>query len=385
MDMSPLQQPETPLSLTKRYSNAIVSLWNLSEGRGPVAGERPDLNKFQAHVYELCQEFALIEAAAKSVDLFSSNEPVDEINVRALPFLNVEFYSGQLYAQLLTDSKSNMDLGDPWAFKLDNLMQARKSYASFLWSLDDHKVLSKDQSSQLESFSSALEPSAAELRAHGSPQNTRQAKIESFKARKSLESRLSVLDEYYAQCDADDDSTDIFERFDEEIVAKIFRDQLSLHSLEAFSHIELLAMEIDVLKNRPPNPSQSPRDPRDSRHKDTSYTTKLETVPVPAHQATVTDLVSPQGKILRPFTITKNREQVKAGVFGTGQVLPSMLVEEYLDYELANGKMAAPAVPDTRHDDSDALDSEEEMEARRWDDWKDDHPKGAGNTKANIG
>ena len=35
--------------------------------------------------------------------------------------------------------------------------------------------------------------------------------------------------------------------------------------------------------------------------------------------------------------------------------------------------------------DSDTEDSEAEEEKRRWDDWKDENPKGAGNMKANIG
>jgi len=30
-------------------------------------------------------------------------------------------------------------------------------------------------------------------------------------------------------------------------------------------------------------------------------------------------------------------------------------------------------------------DDEAQLEKRRWDDWKDENPKGAGNMKANIG
>lgn len=67
-----------------------------------------------------------------------------------------------------------------------------------------------------------------------------------------------------------------------------------------------------------------------------------------------------------------------------------MTVEEYLDYELANGKMLKDEVKDNNpankdDNDSDTEDSEAEEEKRRWDDWKDENPKGAGNMKANIG
>lgn len=379
-----------PLSVARRYRNAIVRWWHVDHGTGPVSAKRPDLPAFQAVLFRLYREFAIIADNAISLDLFSATEPVAEISVRALPFLNIAFYLGQIYSRLLTDPRGTLPPDDLFAHKLYNLRRAQKSYCAFLWSLNDHGVLLKEQARRLLSLSDP--PTTEELRAHeGSAQATRQAKIDNYKSQKQLLSQLAILDEYYEKHgENDDDTSDIYLQLDEEVVARIFRDQLTLHSLQAFSALELVTMEMDVLQRRPPNslppPASITEDSRQSvAPNDSGYTTRLESRPVPPHLATASDLVSPQGKILRPFTITSNREQIKAKVMGTGQVLPSMLVEQYLDYELANGKMAAPAVPDTRHDDSDALDSDEEQEARRWDDWKDDHPKGLGNTKANIG
>ena len=119
-------------------------------------------------------------------------------------------------------------------------------------------------------------------------------------------------------------------------------------------------MELQVLQHRPTNDdlnsssstSSNRLETQDSRSKtrvkngggggddddddDYGFTTKLESIPKISYQ--VSDLINKQGKILQPFTITSQRQKLKEKVFGTGQILPSMTVEEYLDYELANGK-----------------------------------------------
>ena len=141
-------------------------------------------------------------------------------------------------------------------------------------------------------------------------------------------------------------------------------------------------MELEVLKKMPA-PNKNPKPPQKEQPIDpTGYTTKLEVVP--GKKQPISSLLSKQGKILQPFTITANKNELRNKVFGTGQVLPSMSVEEYLDYELANGKVAAEEVKNEKND-QDTDDSDEELEKRQWDDWKDDNPKGMGNTGANLG
>ena len=198
--------------------------------------------------------------------------------------------------------------------------------------------------------------------------------------------------------DNDNNSENELNKFDDEVIRLIYIDQLKLFTLKSFNMLESISMELQVLQNRPnssSNPEQQQQLEQDgkednrsrqyTKENDYGFTTKLENKPKLSYQ--VSDLINKQGKILQPFIITSQRDKLKEKVFGTGQILPSMTVEEYLDYELANGKMMKDEVKDKPKDneDEDELNEDEELEKRQWDDWKDENPKGAGNMKANIG
>lgn len=271
-----------------------------------------------------------------------------------------------------------------------NITIAKSKLVHFIAQLDNYgEVLSKSQSSRVNSFKEIYNPTYDELVSYSNPALKRADKIENYKLEKELKGKLQILNDYYNQNsekgEEEDDS--MFERFDEEIVKAIYIDQLRLYSISAFNNLELLSMELQVLSNRPKqriteiDPPKSKEEP--SMENDYGYTSKLESLPF-NNKSKISDLISKQGKILQPFTITSNKQDLKLKVFGTGQVLPSMSVEEYLDYELANGKMMKEEVKDEKND-SDSDNSDEELEKRQWDDWKDDNPKGSGNMKANLG
>ncbi|CAI5759278.1 unnamed protein product [Candida verbasci] len=139
-------------------------------------------------------------------------------------------------------------------------------------------------------------------------------------------------------------------------------------------------MEIKVISNKPVQKTDIRE--RERTSDPTGFTTRLESRPG-LNSGKISDFLSKQGKILKPFTIT-NKQDLQKKVFGTGQMLPSMTVEEYLDYELANGKMMKEEQPQAEKFSEDE-DSDDELEKRRWDDWKDENPKGSGNMGANIG
>ncbi|KAG5917674.1 hypothetical protein E4U42_007163 [Claviceps africana] len=94
-------------------------------------------------------------------------------------------------------------------------------------------------------------------------------------------------------------------------------------------------------------------------------------------------LLSRQGRPLQPFTLVGSRTDLAAGVFRPGHNLPTMSVDEYLEEErrrggiLEGGTDPAPVVLD--EDDAEAVDRET-YKARRWDDFKDENRRGAGNT-----
>lgn len=378
-------------TVSERYRNAIGKFQSIFNGSS-VFGDRKDSLKYQTNVGDLIKEFTLIQLIVDRLDLFSDNESLNEINVSYIQFINLDYYLGLLYSDYLWNPKTGQapEASDPIEFKEMNITIAKSKLVRFIAQLDNYgEVLSKSQSSRVNSFKEIYNPTYDELVTYSNPALKRADKIENYKLEKELKGKLQILNDYYNQNsekgEEEDDS--MFERFDEEIVKAIYIDQLRLFSISAFNNLELLSMELQVLSNRPKqriteiDPPKSKEEP--SMENDYGYTSKLESLPF-NNKSKISDLISKQGKILQPFTITSNKQDLKLKVFGTGQVLPSMSVEEYLDYELANGKMMKEEVKDEKND-SDSDNSDEELEKRQWDDWKDDNPKGSGNMKANLG
>lgn len=378
-------------TVSERYRNAIGKFQSIFNG-SPGFGDRKDSLKYQTNVGDLIKEFTLIQLIVDRLDLFSDNESLNEINVSYIQFINLDYYLGLLYSDYLWNPKTGQapEASDPIEFKEMNITIAKSKLVHFIAQLDNYgEVLSKSQSSRVNSFKEIYNPTYDELVTYSNPGLKRADKIENYKLEKELKGKLQILNDYYNQNSekGEDEDDSMFERFDEEIVKAIYIDQLRLFSISAFNNLELLSMELQVLSNRPKqriteiDPPKSKEEP--SMENDYGYTSKLESLPF-KNKSKISDLISKQGKILQPFTITSNKQDLKLKVFGTGQVLPSMSVEEYLDYELANGKMMKEEVKDEKND-SDSDNSDEELEKRQWDDWKDDNPKGSGNMKANLG
>ncbi|CUM63694.1 uncharacterized protein PRCAT00001278001 [Priceomyces carsonii] len=380
-------QDRKNLTLSQRFRLAINDFYH--DFKADIRpSERQDSIKFQSKLLHLIKEFQLIKLISENLHLFSDNESIDEISTSYIQFLNVDFYLGSLYLLSLSDPKSG-SLEDPidiLEYKEANLNMAKRYFVNFLVLLDGYEILSKQQSARIKSFKETYNPTFDEiLLFDNNPARKRAQKIANHREEKELGSKVKMLDKYYDQ--GEDDANDSFERFDRETIREVFLDQVKLFSMKAFECLENLVMELDVLSRRPNNHTPSENNKlkgeKPTDRDDSGYTTRLESLPF--QKKGISDLISKQGKILKPFTITLDRQQLKDKVFGTGQILPSMTVDEYLDYELANGKMASEPIESKINEESDYEDSEEEREQRRWDDWKDDNPKGSGNMKANIG
>lgn len=342
---------------------------------------RQDTPEAQKQLWDLYQEFALVGRIIDGLHLFSDNELIDEVSTNYLPFLNCPYYGARVASQLMVDLATGTDINV--AHKPAALAAAKRLYVRFLHECLNYRLLSPEQQQRIDSFKHLYDPLAAELAGPTNPMARRQQKIDSYKQTRELESKLLILDDYYKPND------DSFGNLDELVVRQVFLDQIRYHILTTFANLELVAMELEVLGNIPDTPTPQTQQLQEQHQRQavaddpTGYTPRVESI---SHHATPGDLVSRQGKILRPFTITLDRNQLKAKVFGTGQVLPLMTVEEYLDWELKNGKMAVEDPNGLKQDvDSDEYDLDQAREQREWDDWKDANPKGAGNIKGNIG
>jgi len=77
------------------------------------------------------------------------------------------------------------------------------------------------------------------------------------------------------------------------------------------------------------------------------------------------------------------RQQLRDGVFRPGHSLPTMTIDEYLEEEKRRGGMieGGGEQPGKVVDEDDLKAADEEtIKQREWDEFKEDNPKGSGNT-----
>lgn len=135
----------------------------------------------------------------------------------------------------------------------------------------------------------------------------------------------------------------------------------------------------------------SPPDPallQDSRRRgttdnNTGYSERLDAPLAQLFGRQGGPLLSKQGKPLQPFTLTDRRSELQRGVFRPGHNLPTMSIDEYLEEERKRGGIIQGGnnerVQEIDEDDLVKAD-QETMKARAWDEFKEDNPRGSGNT-----
>ncbi|QPG73105.1 hypothetical protein FOA43_000410 [Brettanomyces nanus] len=308
--------------------------------------------------------------------LFSSNEPLDDISTDNLKFLAIPYHLAHFMEQY---GGVRSDGAPDKRSRLVNLLHADSIYMGFLHRAQDYGILTKAQSELLDSLkeNNQLELSQIEIR---DPVLRRQRKIENYKKEKAFREALEVLKDKESMKEMDD-----------EVVRNILQEQLQYYALKSFEALEGNVMELELLKNATrfeeqevptENDSDRERKKQDQKGKfDKGFTDKVESIDNP--------VFSDKGRVLRPFTIVpaQTREQIRTGIQGTGQKLPTMTVEEFVDHELKNGGMVSNT---NEHEDNDDKDNDqyqdkETYKQRELDEFKDYHAKGSGNTKGNMG
>lgn len=329
------------LTVGEKYKVLIEQVEKLDNNPNPK-----NFRGYQSEIQRLIKEFKSVFKLTLELDLFSENEFIEEVNVNYLPFLNIDYYLGVLYMDCMSNEKLEIHID----FKPKNLDEAKAHFENYINRLTEMELMTSLQTKQFKGY-----------------QLNREEKIQQYRYEKELTMKIANVDNIK----------------DEDEKRSVYLDQINLLIIKTLNHLQMLDMELKVLKNRPKILEQSRdewNDPQDNRvqqkQNDNGFTTRLESLP---QNIPVNKLIN-NGKVLQPFTLT--RQDLKAKVFGTGQVLPSMTVEEYLDYELQNGKMLKPEEPQPEERDTD--DEDEELRKREWDDWKDANPKGIGNTQ-NLG
>jgi len=175
---------------------------------------------------------------------------------------------------------------------------------------------------------------------------------------------------------------------DEQALRDLHMTNLALMVHQTFQSLESIAQELHILSLAPPMPppgqvSQAPDEREAGRRNRENYSDRLDSQ-LPGLKWSG-PILSSDGKPLRPFTMLDTRQRLQQGVFRPDHSLPTMTIDEYLEEErrrggiIEGGGEQSGIRPEIDEDDLEKAD-EETMKARAWDEFKEDNPKGSGNT-----
>lgn len=371
------EQPQK--SLNQLFKETVRSVEKLGH-----SNERQDSKTFQDKLVKLLGSLLRIRHQVYALSLFSDNETLDDLNTKDIKFLGADYYFGELLSKKVDYIQGTQSLD--FDKKLKNLTKAREYLIDFLIALKNYRILNEFQLQKIDGFKEKYEPKLEELR-YNDPALRREEKIANFKLEKQINENIQYIEKKFPKFFAEEEDQDE-NSIDEESLRELYLSKLRLLSLKTFTQLEMLNMETQVLKNRPRIAEISDAEPKipigdKENHltgeNDYGYTEKLESINKGKDQ-----LLSKEGKVLQPFTIVSKKDDIQKKVFGYGQTLPTMSVEEYIDEEIKRGGIKTETITgEEKEESSDDSDDDDEKvyEKREWDEFKDEHHRGEGNMK----
>ncbi|KAG1728640.1 TAP42-like protein [Suillus paluster] len=336
-----------------------------------------------------------------ALSLFSSNEVLEDISTRNMVYLFARYVLAEVQNRVKTTDRDE---------RMTVLQQTQVHLRSFIHDLDTYCIVPEVERALYAQSASSIKDAA----------KRREVKIKQFKAEKDLRARIEAVRKRRKQApmgdlpqtdfdlirsllpstvapqvsdeDEDDSETD-------EILREAVLLLLRLNYAQAYSQLESMNQELELLRSAPPPPSlEPPVDDRKDKLKEQDDMWKLDTRSRIGESG---PLLDSSGKPLRPFTIlpagASDRARLQAQVFGPGHRLPTMSIDEYLKIEQERGNILTGGGPQSEEQPTSseqlAIDSEMDgavfgemkLEEKRqkdeqWAQFKDANPRGAGNT-----
>lgn len=216
------------------------------------------------------------------------------------------------------------------------------------------------------------------LQSNVDPTSRRETKIARFKQETLLKSKLEHLSHDPSALQNDD-----------AVLRDLNLTEINFNTHKTFHILDMIAQELTILSFAPPPPlHNTPTVTPDSRQQNSQgrdpYSDRLDPT-ISLRRGNAGPILSKDGKPLKPFTLLDNRQRLREGVFRPSHNLPTMTIDEYLAEEKRRGGIIEgggehsgnPAEPD---EDNYHKADMETMKAREWDEFKEDNPKGSGNT-----
>lgn len=338
------------------------------------------------------QAVALLETVQQDVQalsLFSSNETIEDVSTKSLPFLAVEHFLAMAMVGLPI-RPGHM------AERKKLVLTSLELWSTFLGSLERLELLSTEEIKEYQSL--AEDVGGDELMSRPLPPPNRDAKIARFKAKQQTKKemeRLKALRERRQRCGmAAEEEMDGYD--DEGLQRMLALKDLSFQTAEALEQWAQSKQELPMIEMMVKREEEN----QNMQHHNGKG------APTPDEQR------SPplSGKPLQVTRITKDqsgqiqvkREEIRSKVFRPGWNQPTMSLEELGEREYhaamerdarqkeaeAN-KINEPRryeelVRDGMEDNVDLVDASAKLD-RDWDDWKDQNPRGSGNKMGNRG
>ncbi|KAI0899861.1 TAP42-like family protein [Annulohypoxylon nitens] len=326
---------------------------------------------FREDVAEALKSYHECIQIINKISLFSPNEELEDIATSDLPYLLVNYHIAELLQKISTST--------PLARKT-TLKVTREAYEQFLHLLDNYSILSPSDTKLFAAYNEG--PEAFSTISNADPAARRNAKIANFKMEKELKNKLAYMRSSPRYLE---------DGGDEEAVRELYLTNIAFCTHMAFQGLEGINREMEILAQAPLPlmPTSSTVEDDERRRKESldkvAYSERLDTPLNGLSSLNKGPLLSQEGKPLRPFTLTSNRQELQRGVFRPGHNLPTMSIDEYLEEERRRGNIiegggeASGRQPEPDEDNYEKADAET-MKAREWDEFKEDNPKGSGNT-----
>lgn len=282
---------------------------------------------------ELSSLLKQCEHQVDRIGVFSSNEEIEDVPTGDLKYF--------LVSSLIGDLAASTEERDPSARK-QALEAAQEAYKRFLRRCEQYDLV----------------PDAAQSSGPLDAQTKRQLKIERFQKEKLAHSQMKELQASLAPVTIVNGSKQACS--DEDAEREIWLLKIELAVLKAFEQSSQIEQELDML-------SHALSIPEEERNR-----------PLPPPPA---DLL---GELHQAAAqLGRQRQQIAANVFKPSHRLPTRSLREQADIEIAQAHEQAHSQAEAAKQRAELESDEDYMlqKQRNWDDWKDDHERGAGNNK----
>ena len=337
-----------------------------------------------------------VQRDVQTLGLFSKNETMEDVSTKSIQFLTTEHFLAIALGNLPVEP------GGAIIFRKNNILRSLTLWECFLEKLDILEILSKEETNELHSlleFQQQLEEQEVQLLGVTIDRDVKIARFKAKQQQRQEVDKLKALLDRRNRCglspedDMDGHDLDSIER-------SLALMELHICKLEALENWSQSVRELPMIERMIKMDAE--------RIKEKKFTGNDNNGSDDANRERPTQ---GSGKGLQLTHITQNattgelqfkRDEIRSKVFQPGWAQPTMSLEELGDREYkeaiergARQKQAEAEqihqpkryddlVRDGMEDNHELVEASAELD-RKWDDWKDQNPRGSGNKHANRG